>query len=140
MTERLILKNSEETDLLGKRIAGQLEPGSVIALTGPLGVGKTALTQAIARGLGVTERLTSPTFTVVLEYETGRLPLFHFDVYRVNDPDDLFELGFEEYLHRDGVCVIEWADLIEDLLPEGCMRIDLSYGEGEDERICRITC
>ena len=136
MTETLILKNTEDTEALGKRTADSLMPGSVIALTGPLGVGKTALTQAVARALGVTERLTSPTFTVLCEYETGRLPLYHFDVYRVNDPDDLFE----EYLHGNGVCVIEWADLVEELLPEGTVWMDLSYGEGEDERICRIRC
>ena len=140
MTETLILKNTEDTEALGKRTADSLMPGSVIALTGPLGVGKTALTQAVARALGVTERLTSPTFTVLCEYETGRLPLYHFDVYRVNDPDDLFEMGFEEYLHGNGVCVIEWADLVEELLPEGTVWMDLSYGESEDERICRIRC
>ena len=136
--EEIILKNTGDTEALGKKMADQLKPGSVIALTGPLGVGKTALTQAVARALGVTERLTSPTFTVLCEYETGRLPLYHFDVYRVNDPDDLFEMGFEEYLHGDGACIIEWADLVRELLPEETVWLELAYGEDEDERICMI--
>ena len=126
--------------LLGRRIAEGLGPGAVIALTGPLGAGKTTLAQAIARGLCVTERMSSPTFTIVQEYESGRLPLFHFDVYRVSEPDELFEIGFEEYLHAGGVCLIEWADLIEDILPEETMWIRLEYGDAEDERVCTITC
>ena len=138
-SETITLKNTEDTGALGKRIADGLKPGSVIALTGPLGAGKTTLAQAIARGLFVSERLSSPTFTIVQEYESGRLPLFHFDVYRVYDPEELFEIGFEEYLHSGGVCLIEWADLIEDLLPEDTIRISLDYGSTEDERVCTIT-
>ena len=138
-TERLILKTPEDTEALGKRLADILKPGSVVALIGPLGAGKTALTQAAARGLGVTERLASPTFTVVQEYRSGRLPLYHFDVYRVNDPDDLFELGFEEYLHGDGACFIEWADLVEDMLPEDTIYIRMDYGGWEEERTCEIS-
>lgn len=136
--ETLVLKKIEDTLALGKRIADGLKPGSVVALTGPLGAGKTALTQAIARGLGVTERLASPTFTVLMEYTSGRIPMCHFDVYRVHDPDELFEIGFEEYLNGDWVCVIEWADLIEDMLPPDTLWISLDYGDGEDERICGI--
>ena len=136
--ETLVLKKIEDTLALGKRIADGLKPGSVVALTGPLGAGKTALTQAIARGLGVTERLASPTFTVLMEYTSGRIPMCHFDVYRVHDPDELFEIGFEEYLNGDWVCVIEWADLIEDILPPDTLWISLDYGDGEDERICGI--
>ena len=138
MKETIVLKKIEDTLALGKRIADGLKPGDVIALTGPLGAGKTALTQAIARGLGVTERLASPTFTVLMEYVSGRIPMCHFDVYRVHDPDDLFEIGFEEYLNGDWVCVIEWADLIEDILPPDTLWISLDYGDGEDERICEI--
>lgn len=138
-TERLILRTPEDTEALGKRLADLLKPGSVVALIGPLGAGKTALTQAVARGLGVTERLSSPTFTVVQEYRSGRIPLYHFDVYRVNDPDDLFELGFEEYLHGDGACFIEWADLVEDMLPEDTIHIRLDYGGWEEERTCEIS-
>ena len=132
----MILKGIEDTKAFAQRIAEHLKPGSVIALTGPLGAGKTALSQAIAKALGVTEHLTSPTFTIVCEYETGRLPVYHFDVYRVHDEDELFEIGFDEYIHGKGVCLIEWADLIEDLLPEGTIRISLEYGSEEDERIC----
>ena len=115
-----------------------MEPNQVYALIGDLGTGKTTLAKAVARGLGVTETLTSPTFTIVQEYETGRLPLYHFDVYRVNDEDELFEIGLEDYFHKGGVCLIEWADLIEDLLPEGTVTVRLAYGDGEGERICSI--
>ena len=138
MEKRFILKNEEDTAALGASIAEGLKPGAVIALTGDLGAGKTTLTKAVARALGVTETLTSPTFTIVQEYESGRMPVYHFDVYRVHGEDDLFELGFDDYLHGRGVCLIEWADLIEDLLPEGAMRIKLEYGAHEDERICTI--
>lgn len=136
--EKHYLKNTGDTAELGKRIADGLKPGSIIALVGPLGAGKTTLAQKVARGLGVTERMSSPTFTIVQEYESGRLPLYHFDVYRVSDEDELFEIGFEEYLHAGGVCLIEWADLIEDILPPETQWISLDYGENEDERICVI--
>ena len=139
-TESFILKNTDDTELLGKRIAEGLRPGAVLALTGPLGAGKTTLAQAIARGRCVTERMASPTFTIVQEYQSGRLPLFHFDVYRVSDPDELFEIGFEEYLHAGGVCLIEWADLIEDVMPPETVWVRLEYGDNEDERVCNITC
>ena len=137
-TESVILKNIEDTKAFAERIAAALKPGSVVALIGPLGVGKTALSQAIAKALGVTEHLTSPTFTIVCEYESGRLPVYHFDVYRVHDEEELFEIGFDEYIHGRGVCLIEWADLIEDMIPEDAIRISLGYGQDEDERICRI--
>ena len=136
--DRIVLKNIENTKVLGQKIAEGLKPGSIVALVGPLGAGKTTLAQMIARGLGVTERMSSPTFTIVQEYESGRLPLYHFDVYRVSDEDELFEIGFEEYLHSGGVCLIEWADLIEDLLPPETIWIRLEYGGFEEERICTI--
>lgn len=122
----------------GAEFAKELKAGDVIALTGDLGAGKTAMTRAVARGLGITSPVTSPTFTIVQEYEGGRLPLYHFDIYRVHDEDELFEIGFDDYLHGGGVCMIEWADLAEDLLPENTMNLRLSYGEGENERICEI--
>ena len=135
----MILKGLKETEEFGRHFAGSLKPGSVVALIGPLGAGKTTLSQAIARGLGVTETLTSPTFTIVQEYETGRLPLYHFDVYRVSDPDELFEMGFEDYLRRGGVCLIEWADLIEDMLPYDTITLRIDYSEDEDQRSVEIS-
>ena len=138
MEKRIVLKNESETAAFGARLAEEIKPGTVIALTGDLGAGKTTLTKAIARGLGVTETLTSPTFTIVQEYESGRMPVYHFDVYRVHDEDEMFELGFDDYLHGKGVCLIEWAELVEDLLPEGTRWLKLEYGSSEDERICTI--
>ena len=133
-----MIKGLEKTEEFGKEFAESLGPGSVVALIGPLGAGKTTLAKSIAKGLGVTETLTSPTFTIVQEYESGRLPLYHFDVYRVSDEEELFEMGFEEYLHRGGVCLIEWADLIEDMLPPGTVTLRLDYGENDDERTVEI--
>lgn len=138
MREEIILRGTEDTEALGKRLAEGLVPGSVLALTGPLGAGKTTLAKAIARGLGVTETITSPTFTIVCEYESGRLPLYHFDVYRVYDEDELFEMGFDDYLHGRGVCLVEWADLVEELLPENTLHIHLDYSDSEEERTCTI--
>ena len=134
----MVIKGLDKTESFGRAFAKELKPGSVVALIGPLGAGKTTLAKAIARGLGVTETLTSPTFTIVQEYESGRLPLYHFDVYRVSDEEELFEMGFEEYLHKGGVCLIEWADLIEDMLPPYTVTIKLDYGEKEDERNIEI--
>ena len=138
MEKTISLKNELDTRNLGASLAKQMQPNQVYALIGDLGAGKTTLAKAIARGLGVTETLTSPTFTIVQEYETGRLPLYHFDVYRVSDEDELFEIGLEDYFHKGGVCLVKWADLIEDLLPADVITITLSYGEEEGERICRI--
>ena len=119
----------------GHRLAEEAVPGQVIALIGDLGAGKTTLTKYIAEGLGVTEHVQSPTFTIVREYHSGRMPLYHFDVYRIDDPDEMFEIGYEEYFYGDGLCVVEWADKIEELLPEGTRIIRLSYGGAEEERI-----
>ncbi len=119
MEEKIItIKNEEETRAFGGRLAEEAKPGMVIALIGDLGTGKTTLTKSIAAALGVQGHITSPTFNIVKEYKTGRLPLYHFDVYRITDPDEMYELGYEEYFYGDGVCIIEWADLIEELLPE----------------------
>ena len=135
----LVLKSTEDTDALGARLAAEAEPNTVIALTGDLGAGKTTLTKAIAKALGINETLTSPTFTIVCEYDSGRMPLYHFDVYRVHDSEELFEIGFEDYLHRGGLCVIEWADLLEEgMLPADTIHIKLSYGSHDDERVAEI--
>lgn len=129
------ITGEEQTRAFALELAEGLKKGDLIALSGDLGTGKTAFTRYIAEGLGITETVTSPTFTIIQEYRSGRLPLYHFDVYRVNDEDELFELGYEEYFYGDGVCIVEWADLIEDLLPEDALRIHIDYGEKEDERI-----
>lgn len=134
----MVLKGYKETEKFGIDFASSLKAGSVVALIGPLGAGKTTLAKAIAKGLGVTETLTSPTFTIVQEYESGRIPLYHFDVYRVSDEEELFEMGFEEYIHKGGVCLIEWADLIEDMLPPDTITLKLSYGDNDDERVIDI--
>ena len=104
--------SEEETRKFGLTLADELAAGDVLALIGDLGTGKTALTRYIAEGLGITSRVNSPTFTIVKEYREGRLPLFHFDVYRVSDPEELFNIGCDEYFYGDGLCVVEWADLI----------------------------
>ena len=131
---------ADDTFAFGKKLGEAAEPGTVYTLVGDLGVGKTVLTQGLAEGLGITEAVNSPTFTILQVYEEGRLPLYHFDVYRITDPDEMYELGYEEYFYGDGVCVIEWADLIEELLPEHTIRIEIQYGENEGERIYRCTC
>ena len=108
----------EETHALGKKIGQQAKPGDVYTLIGDLGVGKTVFTQGFAKGLGVEEHVNSPTFTIVQEYEDGRMPFYHFDVYRIGDIEEMDEIGFEEYVAGEGVCLIEWANLIEEILPE----------------------
>lgn len=108
---------AEETYALGKRIGEQALAGEVYTLMGDLGVGKTVFTQGIAEGLGITEAVCSPTFTIVQVYEEGRLPFYHFDVYRIGDIAEMEEIGYEDYFYGDGLCMIEWANLIEEILP-----------------------
>lgn len=108
--------SADETQALGQRLAKRLLPGDVIAYFGDLGAGKTALTRSIAQGLGVTDLVTSPTYTIVNEYLTGRIPLFHFDMYRLGSSDELFDIGWEDYLARGGVCAVEWSENVEDAL------------------------
>ena len=129
------LDGEAATKAYGYKLAEAAVPGQVIALIGDLGAGKTTLTKYIAEGLGVTEHVQSPTFTIVREDYSGRLPLYHFDVYRIDDPDEMFEIGYEEYFYGDGLCVVEWADKIEELLPEDTKIIRLSYGGAEEERL-----
>lgn len=116
----------EETEALGERLAAQLRPGDVVAYRGGLGAGKTAFTRGLARGLGVREPVISPTYTIVNEYRSGRLPLFHFDMYRLHSADDLFDIGWEDYLAEGGVCAVEWSEQVADALPEGTVYVTLT--------------
>jgi len=127
-----------ETESLGESLAHRLCPGAVVAFTGDLGAGKTAFTRGLARGLGVPGRVTSPTFTIVNEYTGGRLPLFHFDMYRLESSDELFDIGWEDYLRRGGVCAVEWSEKVADALA-GALRVDIRRGPGERDRIITIT-
>lgn len=121
---RIVESNSsEETFNLGFELGKNACSGEVYTLVGDLGVGKTVFTQGFASGLGIAETVNSPTFTIVQVYDEGRLPLYHFDVYRIGDSEEMFEVGFEEYVYGDGVTLIEWANLIEDILPDN--RIDI---------------
>ena len=130
----------EETFSFAKTLGQKAEQGEVYALIGDLGVGKTVFTQGFAEGLGVREYVNSPTFTILNIYEDGRLPLYHFDVYRIEDADEMEEIGFEDCLYGGGVCLIEWADRIEELLPEGTIRITIEkdMSKGPDYRAIRI--
>ncbi len=139
LEKEIFVRSEDETREFGAKLAERLAAGDVVALIGDLGTGKTALTRYIAQALGVSEPVTSPTFTIVQEHHSGRIPLYHFDVYRVYDPDELYEIGFDEYLFGNGVCIIEWADLIEDLLPEGTLIIRIERGDGETERKYHIS-
>ena len=127
-----------ETEKVGEKLAHTLSPGTVIAFTGDLGAGKTAFTRGLARGLGTPGRVTSPTFTIVNEYEGGRLPLFHFDMYRLSSSEELFDIGWEDYLRRGGVCAVEWSERVHDAL-EGAITVNISRGDGEYDRIITIT-
>ncbi|WP_130868187.1 tRNA (adenosine(37)-N6)-threonylcarbamoyltransferase complex ATPase subunit type 1 TsaE [Intestinimonas massiliensis (ex Afouda et al. 2020)] len=134
-----ISNSPQETEALGADLAAKLSPGDVVAFTGDLGAGKTAFTRGLARGLGIQERVTSPTFTIVNEYEGGRLPLFHFDMYRLSSSDELFDIGWEDYLARGGVCAVEWSEIIDDALEGGVIRVDIRRGEHDSQRIITIT-
>ena len=123
--------SEEETEQLGERLGQALSPGAVVAYTGGLGMGKTAFTRGLARGLGCTERVTSPTFTRVNEYP-GRIPLFHFDVYRLSGSDALYDIGWDDYLDRGGVCAVEWSENIADALPEDTVFVRLRRCEAHD--------
>lgn len=134
-----ILSHSEaETEAAGERLGASLSPGTVLAYRGGLGVGKTAFTRGLARGLGCTGRVTSPTFTIVNEYE-GRIPLFHFDMYRLPDSDALFDIGWDDYLDRGGVCAVEWSEQVDDALPEDTIYVTISRHPDHDNwRIIEI--
>ena len=135
-----ITNSPAETEAVGQALAQRLKPGTVIAYRGDLGAGKTAFTRGLARGLGVTDIVTSPTYTIVNEYLSGKMPLFHFDMYRLGSADDLWDIGWEDYLERGGVCAVEWSENVDEAmedpilitisrLSEDCRRITIEGGE-----------
>lgn len=137
----------EETFALGKQLGEQAQPGEVYCLNGDLGVGKTVFTQGFARGLGIEEPVNSPTFTILQQYDSGRLPLYHFDVYRIGDVEEMEEIGYEDCFYGEGVCLIEWSGLIEDILPPKQIQITIEKDleRGFDyrrivmkEKVCRF--
>ena len=132
-------KSAEQTEALGQKLGASLPAGSVVAFRRGLGMGKTAFTRGLARGLGCTGRVTSPTFTIVNEYR-GNIPLFHFDMYRLESSDALFDIGWEDYLERGGVCAVEWSENVADAMPEGTVYVTIERApEGENARIITIT-
>ena len=133
-----VTHSREETAALGGRLADALKTGRVVAFTWDLGAGKTAFVSGMARALGVEERVTSPTFTIVNEYEGGRLPLFHFDMYRLGGADELFHIGWEDYLSRGGVCAVEWSENVAEAIEDGAVRVSIARGDGDNDRIIAI--
>ena len=130
-----ITHSPQETEAIGEALAKQLQPGTILAYTGDLGAGKTAFTRGLARGLGAAEPVTSPTYTIVNEYLSGKMPLFHFDMYRLTCADDLWDIGWEDYLERGGICAVEWSENVTDAM-DGAIFIRIEK-LGEDSR--RIT-
>ncbi len=139
----MIYESMGENDTLelGRRLGQQVQPGDIYLLHGDLGVGKTVFTKGFAQGLGIEEVVTSPTFTLIQEYETGRIPFYHFDVYRIADVEEMYDLGYEGYFYGGGVCLIEWASRIQELLPEGCrsIQIEKDLERGFDYRKIKIS-
>lgn len=132
--------SENETFEAGRKLALSAKPGDIYCLDGELGAGKTVFAKGFAAGLGISEPVTSPTFTIVREYGSGRLPFYHFDVYRISDPDEMFAVGYEDYFFGDGVCLVEWSELIEELIPESAVRINITrdLGRGVDYRKIEI--
>lgn len=130
--------SEQDTEALGRALVQRLQPGAVVAFTGDLGSGKTAFVRGMAQGLGIPQRVTSPTFTIVNEYEGGRLPLFHFDMYRLRDADDLFDIGWEDFLRRGGICAVEWSENIRDALDEDTLWVDIRRGVTDGQRIITL--
>lgn len=135
------INSVEQTTQLGINLGRLLNAGDIVCLTGDLGTGKTHITKGIAKGLDIDDNITSPTFTIVNEYDSGRLKLNHFDVYRVSDPDEVYAIGFDDYIFSDAVSVIEWANYIEEILPEDLLhiRLEKDLSKGEDYRKITLT-
>lgn len=136
MNETIESRSAADTFAYGRALGEKAVPGEIYTLVGDLGVGKTVFTQGFAAGLGIVEPVNSPTFTILQSYEEGRLPLYHFDVYRIGDVEEMEEIGYEDCFYGEGVCLIEWADLIREILPEDCIRIAIEKvpAEGFDYR------
>ena len=132
MEKEYITHSPAETESLGERLAMLLEPGDVVAYFGDLGAGKTAFTRGLARGLGCAGRVSSPTFNIVNEYPGGRLPLFHFDMYRLSGPEELFDIGWEDYLARPGICAVEWSEQVAGALPPEAVRVTIRRHPAEE--------
>ena len=130
--------SERETEALGEALVERLSPGAVVAFTGDLGAGKTAFVRGMAKGLDIPQRVTSPTFTIVNEYEGGRLPLFHFDLYRLGSSDELFDIGWEDFLRRGGICAVEWSENVADALEPDTIFIDIRRGDGPEDRVITI--
>lgn len=137
---RLESFSPQETFLLGRQIGEDAEAGEVYTLIGDLGAGKTVFTQGVADGLGISEAVNSPTFTILQVYEEGRLPFYHFDVYRIGDVEEMDEIGYEDYFYGNGICFIEWANLIEEILPEHYIEITIQkdLSRGMDYRLITV--
>ena len=131
--------SAQETRTLGEKIGLQAAPGEVYTLTGDLGVGKTVFTQGVAKGLGIDEPVNSPTFTILQVYEEGRMPFYHFDVYRIGDVEEMEEIGYEDCFYGEGVCLIEWAELIGEILPQDCRHITIEKDSQKGFDYRRIT-
>lgn len=131
---KIISRNETETEAIGRFIGAFLKPGDILCLNGDLGAGKTTLTKSIGKALEIQEYITSPSFTIVNEYHDGKYPLYHFDVYRINDLEELYEIGYEEYFFGEGICIIEWANMIEELLPENVIQLELHRTNEENLR------
>lgn len=134
-----VTHSAVETEAVGEALGSRLRAGAVVAYRGGLGMGKTAFTRGLARGLGYTGRVTSPTFTIVNEYVGGALPLFHFDMYRLDSSDALFDIGWEDYLDRGGVCAVEWSENVADALPPDAVLVDIRPGGDDNSRVITIT-
>lgn len=134
-----IVNTVEDTMSIGKQIGKLASKGDIICLTGDLGTGKTHMSKGIAEGLEITEHITSPTFNIVNEYHSGRLTLYHFDVYRVSDPDEIYAIGFDEYIFGEGVSLIEWANYIEELIPNEYLYINIKKMPEKGENFRKIT-
>ena len=132
-------KNAKETFQLGEKIGEKALPGQIYTLNGDLGVGKTVFTQGVASGLGIREPVNSPTFTILQEYEGGRLPFYHFDVYRIGDIEDMEEIGYDDYFFGEGICLIEWAQLIKEILPENVISVTIEKNPAKDFDYRKIT-